>query len=601
MASSAALVLLPEEIFGMIFEYLPVDDRKNVRLACRKFYDLTNSASLLRSEEIVIPGNLAVASIGALANSRRKIWNLKFVSVNLMADVGFLSFFQNQGRSVHSLTFDRCPVAVPGLMYYIIENCANLRSFAITADLITERRTNLNYVLDDFNLLCQNGIIRQYVSSFTLPIIECNDLINSQFFNLFVTFPNITELYLRCTDLLVVPHETHQFSFLDLHHQLVKMRGQLEKLSLNLEFGYLADKTEIHECWNKISLIEMENLRELSIDRFEFRVWDTLTPFIYFNHLTVLKCMFSDSILENNLGSDVIIHLLNTCTELYSLSIFSYSDFLLTEDCFRALVGSRLNTLICWRFVLNNSELFSLTLPPNYTLKRLKFPEKNESYILLFTKFFRSLEKLFVDTVNENILSSVFQYQTKLRRLTIDFSTSSLAFERWLNNTDSLSHRLNYLTRLKLYQVQSLELFQLFLIQFEFPKLRSFSFFFDANVEMNSNVGSFWQCIQNLTDLEFLDIGGGIPISPEQFSALCCSLSKLRCFIYVKCGLKPFEPLMYHELFRTSPSLRVIIHGDPESYSVKYFKDIGANTVIHVPWPREENIIHKFIYEEIPP
>lgn len=196
MAYSAVTRLpLLDEIWSRIFEYLPVDDRKNVRLTCRRFYDIAKCASLLESEEHVFPGNVTIAAIGSLADSSRKIWNLKFVQVNLTADSGFLSFFRKQGAGVRSLTFDQCPVMIPELIQFMIVNCANLRSFAMNIDYEREERILSDYVLDDFNSLCDDGIIRQHVSSFTLtvPYYFCEPT-NAQFVNFFTIFPNIKEL-----------------------------------------------------------------------------------------------------------------------------------------------------------------------------------------------------------------------------------------------------------------------------------------------------------------------------------------------------------------------------------------------------------------------
>lgn len=116
-------------------------------------------------------------------------------------------------------------------------------------------------------------------------------------------------------------------------------------------------------------------------------------------------------------GSDFVRNRLITARELYSLKIRAGSDFPLTADCLRALVESRLRKLhlSSFKFVLNDLQLFELIylknrVLPNRTLKRLKFPNMDESCFILFATFFRSLEKLVVGTLSENILTNVFQY-----------------------------------------------------------------------------------------------------------------------------------------------------------------------------------------------
>jgi len=174
---------------------------------------------------------------------------------------------------------------------------------------------------------------------------------------------------------------------------------------------------------------------------------------------------------------------------------------------------------------------------------------------------------------------------------------------KWLNNTESFSRQLDCLTNLHLIHIKSLELPEYFLIQFEFPKLQAFSIIFcdeGESARINSNGDLIWLSIQKLAHLEFLEIQWGIEISSEVLSTLCVSLPKLRYFLYFKRNLKPFEMQMYHELFQKCPSLRVIIHGDPNFYSVKYFKDIGTNSVRQLLWPAKQDFCLEFVYKEIP-
>lgn len=284
MATSAVTQTdLLHEIWSKVFEYLLADDRKTVRLTCHRFYEIANCISLLKSEEIIFYGNITFASIGSLASCRRKIWNLKFVEVNLSADSGFLSFFQSQGAYVHSLVFDRCTV-IPESLKYMIVNCVNLRSFAISGESFRRGHSlDLNYILDDFNALRLDGIVRQHVTRFTLKmnVPDYNYMTNAQFLNFFAAFPNIKELYLQC-DFKMAPdvrQSLSKYSFSTLHRQIFEMRNQLEKLSLNLSFWDNDDGIEV-QCWNKISSMEMEKLKELSIGVYEFQVLGCVESFI---------------------------------------------------------------------------------------------------------------------------------------------------------------------------------------------------------------------------------------------------------------------------------------------------------------------------------
>ena len=219
---------LLDEIWAMVFDYLGLNYRKNVRLTCHRFYDIVNCPRLLKREQIVFrnlhatrveiiqpthrrdinncptPSEICtnfqlVATLRSLVTSRRKIWNLKFIDVNLTNEFVVRSFFQYQGMNIRSLIIKDGSVE-PTLLSYIILQCVNLQSLALHGK---HRIESLYYMFDDFNVLRNDGIIRHCVSSFTLYLILSARDFNFQYpktqdISPLAVFPNIKDLKLEC-------------------------------------------------------------------------------------------------------------------------------------------------------------------------------------------------------------------------------------------------------------------------------------------------------------------------------------------------------------------------------------------------------------------
>lgn len=47
-----SLLILPDEILSMVFVHLLLEDRRSVRLTCRRFYEACNTLDILRIEEL---------------------------------------------------------------------------------------------------------------------------------------------------------------------------------------------------------------------------------------------------------------------------------------------------------------------------------------------------------------------------------------------------------------------------------------------------------------------------------------------------------------------------------------------------------------------
>jgi len=131
---SPSVFVLPDEIWFQIFaHYLPLDDRKNIRLTCRHFYDVCNDTRIQGKEEFVFQGDLiAVAAILSLSNCSRKVWNIKLSYVNDVRTT--LAFFNKQGTFVRSLVFEECEFN-HGVLKSLIEECINLCSTSLIFSL----------------------------------------------------------------------------------------------------------------------------------------------------------------------------------------------------------------------------------------------------------------------------------------------------------------------------------------------------------------------------------------------------------------------------------------------------------------------------------
>lgn len=129
---AATLPNLPDDVWGKVFTYLLLEDRKNIRLTCYHFYELSRSVNLLKPEKMVFYGNYGMdMSIDFFSSCTcvNKMWNLELHMMHLQGD-SVLSFFHSQGDMVHSLILYDCELA-PGMLKHIIMLCINMCHFTV--------------------------------------------------------------------------------------------------------------------------------------------------------------------------------------------------------------------------------------------------------------------------------------------------------------------------------------------------------------------------------------------------------------------------------------------------------------------------------------
>lgn len=190
--------------------------------------------------------------------------------------------------------------------------------------------------IDDFKSLEIDGIVCETVTSFTLKQLNdvsynhMNTLTNRSFLRFFNVFPNIRNLAVIIEeenrfDQFYTPHFSDvmsdtKFSFTPIYHQLSNMGQQLENLTLHIHYHLIIDV----QIWKKVSEIQFENLKELSLIMNNLRDLDIQNVLLRFKHLTDPIC----TVDSRNFHSS----LLNNATELRSLTIEMVFLFPFTWD-----------------------------------------------------------------------------------------------------------------------------------------------------------------------------------------------------------------------------------------------------------------------------
>lgn len=610
---------LPKENWYHIFTYLSLEDRKSIRLTCRRFYDICNDIYFHDKEEIVFHGNINTdCAFNSLADSRRKLWNIKMNSVHLVDDTIF-SFFEKQGANICSLSFYKCALA-QGVLRGLIERCEALHSLSLVFPR-SRKFYDIKFcenLLNDIKSLELTSVVRLNVSNFVLHIPSNCCLTNRNFKRIFAVFPNIERLDLKfgigrefnqlSTDSSHVMSEK-LFTFSSIYHQIMVIGDHLEKLALHFDysknFRCLSLRTLI-----RITQIELKNLKELSLNWID--LWDRsmTNPFLAFNHLTHFDCVIGCRIKS---GSDFLLMLLNRFPKLRSLAVTA-TNFPIDCELFRALIKSKLTTLkLNLKHDIECIPAFEASLSANpqlrnYTLKHLHLDAKKSKLVLLFCWFFLRLKHLEFFELNDTILRNALAHQKELCSLILHHSQSyeSISFEKpipmkyWLIYDElPRHHRCEHLTNLVI--VEDTYCLSKFLFKrCVFPQLKSLSIEIILYCK-GRNCERLWQAVQKLSPLEYFRLELPTATCFRQWLALCRMLPKLRHFCIVDHS-DVLEDWRYRQLFTVCSSLRTVVHHNSSSGFKKFYLDLTTNTVLNVPqrqpWAYRNN--HSFICEGIP-
>lgn len=621
---------MPDEILGKIFSYLPLADRKNVRLSCYQFYEACNQICIQKHEQIVFYGNISSdKAIRLLSRAERKFWNLK-LNGGLFNDPCIMEFFEKQGAQIRSLSINSCEFS-PTLLQNIIKCCKNLQYADFVFDLSIQTEYYENFFVD-FKALQQDGVICQHVTSLTLDLPQSwlvhLSHTNSKILAFFAVFPSVRNLALTIEideyfdDLStihpVIPKDRLVFSC--IHQCIQKISHQLEKLRLHFKYTLGRSYASI-EMLHKICDIKMENLKELSLNWID--LWDASVrnPFSKLTSLTHFDCIIGDEMSEAVLHSSFLQLLLSTATELQTLRVKTIAGFFMDVECFQALVKSRLTSLTFYitggiqsaPFVHSVKAHFEPqsvpeNLMPNYTLKRLTMMS-DCNLLLLFSTYFRRLQSLKVREVSNDILVNIFKLDLHTLEIYNHCKVPELhvpSLRSWLDkNEQHLSpHPFQNLTYLHILEDNRLELSEFLLAKFRFPKLKSLFIQTWSILPIDCSnccyVESLWQSLQTLTQLESLEIRWNRRTTFQQWVALFSAVSKLRHFIIAEFNSRPFSKGEYVDLFRINSSLRSVHILKNNSVCGTFFKDAVSNTVVDKMWTTAYRLFQPVIVDAIP-
>lgn len=580
---------LPDEIWLKIFTHLELEDRKTIRLTCRRFHEVCNCRFFQENEKIICkpPGTAAKfeTTIKKLLKIERKLWNIKLS--RLCLDEPTVAFFEKQGSNIHSLVFDRCQFA-PAIFKAIIEQCPSLHQISLTTE---HEESNQNIFLD-FEGLEKSGIVRQGLTDFSLDLSEdyrYTALTNRQVFRFLASFPNIRNLDFSIKISKQVAFSCSldissnaQFSFPYLYYNLSEMCHRVEKLSLSYYYRY---SLHLPSPPNFEKDAEMKNLKEMSlIYRVDSSKDLIRNPFSLFEHLTYFDChvTYFDYLSTTSFSIKL---LLNSAPQLQSLKLKVWDSFTIDEDCFMALVRSKLVTFMSDFLSCNFLEpltslgfprdllnavirptYFGDTLLPNFSLKNLNLLNTDPYLLSLFTVYFQRLECLTIPLIHNYILLNIFQYQTQLcsihlsnrssRRMSVRYSS----LLEWRDGGNLPENRqLEYLTHLELYEDRLNFSFSDFILsEFVFPKLESLCIHVYNKIDGDA---VNWKITQKFTRLKHLYINLPGEMSFQDWLCLICVATKLET-LEIKNKSKVFLRTKYDQLFKMCSSLREIRHNN---------------------------------------
>lgn len=422
-SSRPSLLKMPDAVLAQIFSYLPVRDRKNIRLACQHFNEICDFEQVQQTEEIVLRNNkTALAAIQTLSDSKRKVTNIRFYDT--LIDTSISEFIRIHGGDIQSLAFYNClPLEEIDLLRDIIQKCPNLRSlsFVIDIEFISSAfvwrkwpRNIIKYnILDNLETFWNDRIVFRDVQNLALTLSYPKSLeliypiTKEKFSVIFKIFPNIKILnlsvavdqYFDSENLQRnLPGPTSAFTFPVLCDQLSKLR-QLRILSLRIiakpdRYGFATETG-----WNTLCSTELKELRQLSVN--------LLIP--PENYGTVFTNIFSayknltnfDCIIENP-SSDHIELILSNAPKLRRLRIrCNYRHyFRMSDQCFKAIVRSNLIIFSIYSFSERKflkcsiDSYFPFGQLPNKSMKELELYPSNKHCRRLFSHYFRNAKYL---------------------------------------------------------------------------------------------------------------------------------------------------------------------------------------------------------------
>ncbi len=180
------------QILTFIFEHITTRERSRIRLVCRKWNLLTNSASILQSEKLVLTGSYNISDIlGLLNRSQRELLNLEFRSVIFRDDAA--PFWAHCGHRIRNLVLSCCTVSNLNVEELIL-NCHNLLSMTWFYPIFS---SNMKDVLAK---LIDTKTVRKSLTSLEMQIQNnySSHISNYSLCRIFAIYPAIADITLTC-------------------------------------------------------------------------------------------------------------------------------------------------------------------------------------------------------------------------------------------------------------------------------------------------------------------------------------------------------------------------------------------------------------------
>lgn len=181
------------QLLTCIFQKVPLDDRKNVRLSCSWFYDACNQVSILKNEKLIFRKLCSIEEIiENISVCKYLILNLEFQSLPL--DKLDENFWKTYGCRIYSLIFYKCNITNKTIKNVIIY-CENLKYWSLYTNI--EVNDRLRHTVKVFYDLLEAKIIRIRLETFKI-FLHDDPIWSSVMEIIFQIFPNIKKFITNC-------------------------------------------------------------------------------------------------------------------------------------------------------------------------------------------------------------------------------------------------------------------------------------------------------------------------------------------------------------------------------------------------------------------
>ncbi len=212
----------------LIFEHGSNEDRRNIRLVCKRWFKICNRSKFLQLERLTY-GNVYCTSqiFSMLQRSERKLFRLKFKFTRFKeAD---LQFFSIIGLKIWSLNFFDCSFE-ENVLENIITICQNLLQLSLKFQF---RQKNVDRLRILLNYLTRRNIIKSEVIFLDIEVPNLAWLDTVTINQIFRIFPNLQHFKIVCPD---VSADGGNAIFTNICTEIRSLQDRIKELSLGFKF-----------------------------------------------------------------------------------------------------------------------------------------------------------------------------------------------------------------------------------------------------------------------------------------------------------------------------------------------------------------------------